>query len=372
VNVERLHSILRELRTELQQTQQVSTVRALVTGLTNLANQPQQASHQQEVSQALTRLRDALPLAPSEEFSQGWRQTLEEIGVASLLGIALLDFVNETIEANQLTPTVAAETLEPVAAALEGLDVHLSQVLAGLEFFQVSTEGLAPGEVEVSVLIPRQAVNNELRELGLEILEIRKIIAPFQELITGSRSEIPVRSIASSDFGIFVETPVQVAAALAMSITWLMGRYKELLEIRKLRAELAVLNVPDEAAQGINDYADAMIDRAIEDEVGRLLISIERGGREHELRAEFTLTLRKIAERIDRGYNIDVRAEPEQADVDPEDSDDSEPPAETADQAAARLIREKAPELQFLRSSGPPLLSLTARRDGGNGDNSGN
>jgi hypothetical protein len=81
---------------------------------------------------------------------------------------------------------------------------------------------------------------------------------------------------------------------------------------------------------------------------------LDRKGRENELKIELGRSLNQIALRIDRGYNIYIRVEPdEHADADGED------PGEDPDAAAAVLtIQNAAPTLKFIRSTGRPILSL--------------
>lgn len=59
----------------------------------------------------------------------------------------------------------------------------------------------------------------------------------LEPLGTGSWPPLKVRTIASSDFAVYVG--MAPAAALAKSLDWVLEAYKKLLEIRKLRQGLA-------------------------------------------------------------------------------------------------------------------------------------
>lgn len=354
LNVERLHAIAAALRDELESTQVAPMLDRLIAGLQNMVNQPQTPQPQQDVSSALSELRSTLPDVPSESFTPSWRQTLEELGVNDLFGSALLHRIDQVIETNQMTPAVALEELQPYAARLRDTSQHLTQMLASFEYFDIETEELAPGEVELSILIPRDAVDNDLPDLGHEFVQLQALLGPFLEVSTGSRPNLKVRSIASTDFGVFLDLPLEAAAVVAASLAYIVARYKDLLEIRRLKQELADHDVPDRVLQGISDHADTYIQEAIAIEVARLTEGLDRNGRENELRIELGRSLTQIALRIDRGYNIDIRVEPdEHADSDGED------PGEDPDAAAAVLIiQNAAPTLKFIRSSGRPILSL--------------
>jgi hypothetical protein len=97
-----------------------------------------------------------------------------------------------------MTPAVALEDLQPNATRLRETSQHLSQMFASFEYFDIETEKLAPGEVEFSVMIPRDAVDNDLPDLGRELVQLQALLGPFLEVSTGSRPNLKVRTSASS------------------------------------------------------------------------------------------------------------------------------------------------------------------------------
>src|SRR5262245_7736471 len=126
------------------------------------------------------------------------------MGLDSLMASAIREHLRVIFAQNQITPAVAADEVRTMQREVERLATDLDQVLAVLARFRIGAEQLNPGEAEVGVLIPRSAVDNELSQLGRELLEVQQIIAPFQELATGSHDGIEVAAISSSDFGLFL------------------------------------------------------------------------------------------------------------------------------------------------------------------------
>jgi hypothetical protein len=102
---------------------------------------------------------------------------------------------------------------------------------------------------------------------------------------------------------------------------------------------------------------------AVDDVVDELIGEgrVQDPGRRNELRVELVKALNALANRVDRGYGVEVRAGelPESAEGD-EAAMDGEPDDEfTADtRRAAALIRENRKALQFLKLSGEPILGL--------------
>ncbi len=198
VNAERLHAIALAVRDDLQTTGVVATLQQLRDALQNQVNAPQEPTYQQQISAALQQLTEALADAPSNSFPPAWQQALEELGVGDLLGAPLAESVREIFERNQITPSVALDAILALTSRLEALAASLDQLLAGLRHLHVGSEDLATGEAEVGILIPRPAIDNELKKLGDEFVELQKLLGPFLEVGTGSRSPLLVRAISSS------------------------------------------------------------------------------------------------------------------------------------------------------------------------------
>jgi len=293
-----------------------------------------------------------LSAAASNQFPPSWIQVLEELNIEDVLGRELLQRVEAVFGRNQLTPAVAAEAIDELASEVEEVQGGLTDLLGGLGYFVIGAEELPPGEAEVGVLIPRVAVKNELSELGGELVELDAILGPFLELGTGTRPPIKIASVASSDFGVFVEMVPQAAALVALAVERVIHGYKTVLEIRALRAGLAEQHVPDEALAGIEAHANSVMGDSITSVIEELLEESAVGdeGRKNELRTELRKSLNKLANRIDQGYNIDVRA----GDVPAEAQGDDDGVT-----SAVSSIRNASPNLKFINRSGLPILSLS-------------
>src|SRR5262245_46104336 len=124
MNAERLHAIANALKAELAETNSPALLRALVDGL--------QGADPQAIANARDQVEAALRKAPSNEFSPAWRQAVEELGVARLLGDGLLAQVRSILERQELTLPAAAADLAPLADELERLDQALDSLKGGL------------------------------------------------------------------------------------------------------------------------------------------------------------------------------------------------------------------------------------------------
>lgn len=355
MNVERLHAICVAIRKDLEETSTVQTLNELVAALQSVVSQPGQPQYQEQVAAALGKLTTSLESSETGRFPATWRQTLEQLGIDSLLGETLLERVQEILARNQITPAVAQSEITALAAEVTEISNAIGQLLGGLEYLHIGTEDLPPGEVELAALIPRHAVHNDLPHLGNEFLELQRLMGPFLELATGSRPNLKVNAIASTDFGVFLQLDPQSGALIALAVERVVAMYKTLLEIRRLHQEIADHGVPTDALTGIEDYANSLMRSGIDEHV-ETLIPGPVVGRDHELKMELRLSLNGIANRIDRGYNIDIRAS------EPDEVDETEGGGDE-DSAAIRTIVKASPNLKFLNPSGNPMLSLPEGTD---------
>lgn len=356
VNAERLHAIATAIRQDLQATGAVTLLQQLRNALSNQVSQPQHPQFQQQVSETFQQLTQRLQEAPSNDFPPTWRQVLDEIGASGFLGAALHTRVSEIFSRNQITPSVAQQEIAGLTQHVERLQASMEQLVTALLALNVGAEVLKPGECELGVLVPRAAVKNSLAEFASELVVLNKILGAFSELATGTRPGFAIRTIASSDLSVWIDLAPKVAACIAVAVERLVALYKQLLEIRRLRQELASHGLQDKSLQGIDAHANTHMKEGIDVLIGELIqryAGALEETRRNELRNELRIAFNKLANRIDKGYNVEIRVAPEVPSTSEEPSQES-----TAKAADIQTIVAAAPGLQFLKPGGEPILSL--------------
>jgi hypothetical protein len=369
LNIERLHLIALELQTDLSRTGLVQQLTGLANALANLAGQPGEPTYQQAVSTAREALQAAIGASAVDDWPAAWRATIEELGIDDIVGSNLVARVDAAIASNEITAATASTSIQELAQEISSLETALTQMLQVFDRFQIATETLEVGDAEVGVTIPRGEVSERLVDLGREFAELNRILGVFVEIETGSREPMRVRAIASSDYGVYLETAVQVGAFIAISIERVLAAYKNILEIRSLRQGLADQGLEDELA-AVDDRVNSLMDEKIRDYVAEVVADRfpERTGRSHELEIELLNSLRAMANRIDHGFNFDVRApEPDEP-----AEDDIDPSRASITQATARIV-SASPNLKYINRTGQAILRLpegpsTASDSSGNGD----
>ena len=352
MNAERLHALALEIQKELVQTNQVNLVNQLIQHLQNQVNQPNQPQHQQNVSNTLKTLFSNLKSASSNNFPPTWKQIIQEVGARDLLGVNLLEKIEEIFSRNQITPSIALTELQKIQKTLQSFHNAINNLIASFKVLNIGADELMDGECELGILIPRKYVDNQLKHFGEELEELNKILGVFAEIATGSRPGFEIRQISSTDLTVFLDIVPQIGACLALAIERIVALYKNLLEIRKLHNELKQ-RVPEENLEGIEKYANSFMADAIEKIVPEIIEKFYKSQddqRKNELSNELLVSLKRIANRIDRSFNFEIRVKPPEK--------ESEEESDEATQEYFKIIVDSTKELIFLKEEGEPILSL--------------
>ena len=284
---------------------------------------------------------------------------LDDLQISRLLGNALADRIETVFNRNEFTLAVASDQITEIEAELNQLTESLRAAVLAFQTLGIAREEPAPGDVEASVILPRTSVDNSLGSLGVEFRELERVFADMTELATGSRPPTTVRSIASSDFSVYVELAPKAAAFLAVAVERVIALYRNLLEIRRIRSEAAVQGITDEQLEGFDEHIGQRMDDGLDETVEVLFtempIDVADDSRKNELRISLRRTLSDVATRIDRGYRFDVRVG-ESADDSEWESDEGEERSSLA--STMRIIAESRDGLKFLRLEGDPILQL--------------
>ena len=357
MNVEKLNSIISLLLDDYKRNQVVQLMTNVTNTLQNAINQPQQPQHQTNLRNQLNSLYTNLEKSKVNEFSPAYNNILVELKIDDLFGNQLSDTVKEVFSRNSITPAIAKQELDKLLARVNELNTGLTNTNSGLNSLKIEKDSLKPGECEIGVLIPRNYIDNELGQFADEIKELNFIFNNYAELITGKKQTFQLRQLSTSDPLITIGTVTVIAAGVAKTIGWLIDNYKKLLEIKRLRAELKKQGLSDETLQGITDHSNSFMETAIDEiviKIGKEYNSAE-DGRKNELLNGVRISLNKIANRIDHGFNFEVRIE-----IPKKKADEKESEKESKEITAIKTASES---LQFIKTEGEPILSLPENGD---------
>jgi hypothetical protein len=352
MNVEKLNKLSQIIIEDNKKNNIASLLANIVNNLQNMINQPNQPAYQSEVSNNLTQLYAVLRKSELNKLSPAWNQILHDLNVDNILGNRLAIRIEEIFNRNTITPQTALNELGVLNQDFSKMITGFSDTRNGLIELKIGSDELEFNTSEIGILIPRKYLDNSLEKLGTEIREISFIINTFSELINGKKENIILRSLSTSEPFITIASSIAIAAGISKAIGYLIDNYKKLLEIRKLKNELKKQGVEEENLKGIEDHSNKFMETAIESLIIEVKTdffnpSIEKG-RENEIVNSLRISLNKLANRIDNGFNFEVRISlPESIENLGE-----------ADKQNIRKINEASVNLEFMKNSGEPILSL--------------
>lgn len=355
MNTERLHRLAIAILEDLNKTNVLQKFKQITEALKNQTNQPQQPQFQQQVSQYLKELCDALDNAPSNGFSPEWRQRLEELNIESILGYELKKQLKNIFERNQITPSVALGELQSIYQQVQKLKESVDHIIVSFQYLKIGAEDLNPGQCELGIIIPR-SLNNKLEDFGKELSELNNIFATFCEVAAGNRPGFEIITISSSNFTVFCDLLPVVGACIAHTIERIIAAYKDILEIKLYHRKLAEKGIPKKDLKGIHRYADSHMSNVIDKLIPEILKEYGQGieeSRKCELQTELKFTLNKLARRIDKGYNIEIRIKT----VEASDKSADKKSVKEFDKYV-QSIKVASNGMQFIKTKGDPILTL--------------
>lgn len=362
MNVERLHRILIELNSDLKREKVVTHLQQVQTHLQNQVNQPNQPNHQTNLVKGLENLNKSLESSRFNGYPPGRKQIIKEIAGDLKFGLSLRDEIQTILSSNAITPAKALEDIKVILKSLQTFQTAIDNILSGFKTLQIEDEKLESGQCELGYTIPREHVENKLSELKKEINELNFILNHISEAVTGEKQEYKVKTISSSDFLLYLIIGLQVADVLSKATERILNHYKQILEIKNLRNQLKEKGVPASKTKSIETHANGMMKEeviAIAKEVMEEHYNGGEKGRKNELENSLVIALNKLANRIDKGFNVEIRVEPL-----PEPSEDEETSKDYETKSGLiNSIKSSSQNIEFIETGGESILELPENKD---------
>ncbi|WP_282091223.1 hypothetical protein [Epibacterium ulvae] len=360
MNTDKLSEIVGKiLRVESQVATQ-SCFQELDGALNNLVNQPQNAEHQRAVSEKLTALRQSLEEFVSEFTPQDYERVLEIS--FDTFDQELADEISRKIQENAMTPSVAREFVQKLSSDRTQTFQQLNQFASNLKFFGFGYPTPTEGTTEVGFQIPRAIFENEFESMLGELKDIRNMVRFFSVTATGQYQKASVGSISTTDPLFFLIMAKEIALMFGGVVTWGIGVWYSVEQIRKTRAETAQIEAftPKE----IEEFFDKKIEKTIKLEVEKKVASLLKEGKatkaqQGELKGQLTWALNSLLAKMERGLTIELRIAPPS---ETEEDDADETVDESEDEIYDQLL-ETQNQLIFPEPSDDPILGIPKLKD---------
>jgi hypothetical protein len=358
MRVEHLLEIAQRLKKFYKESSVVSRLEKLRASIETQANSPS-AENAAAISTAKGDLVQALHAADINEWPVSWREELSELNLDGWVGSDLARQIDDIVARNSITISEALAEVTNIKETVEKDSSVITQLVSSLTHLEFEADELSPGEFEISVKIPRPAVDNAFDQLGREFVKLDRIFGVFAEIVTGSREQFKIRGISTSDPTVYLNSIPAVAAAIALALERAVALYERILNIRKAHQELANSKLPQKVLDSVLDHVEKTIKDGLEEHAK----SVEREffkkldvNRRPEMAQELRRALWDLARRVDQGYEFDVRGKPEEV-VPTEEG--QPPPQDPESMKYFRIVEEARRKIQYFESEDEPVLRLS-------------
>jgi len=291
-----------------------------------------------------------LRLAPSTQFVPSWLVIVNKIGAKTLHAREVLRRMNHILDDEDLKPQEKGLLIESLEADLANFENILRSTEGALKAIRESPRTIPTEKSEVGVLYPDGAFG-DLEEFAREITELNRHLRSISEVAGEARSP-SLSSLETGTFEIFFTTGTAVGALVATIVWRLLRTWKQIEEIRKLRAETRKIDA--EASDLLEKRAKRQRDEAVQrihtEVMGQSAPSVDQA-RKNELEISVKQAIAFIDERIQRNVLFEVSVAVQIA------------PGGTAPRArekdAAQLIRERGAAMWEVQAKmSQPLLPV--------------
>lgn len=357
MNVERLHRIALDLKSDLKFYKILTLLQNVRDALQNAVNNPAHGPYQTELVSHLGLLYSALENSDYNDYSPSWKEIINEISSETLFGVSLEEKIQAIFSQNTITPAKALEDIIEIHDSIAKFDAALTNILSAFSTLNIEEEDLEPGQCELGYTIPRKYVRNKLSSLKKEINELNFILNSISEAVTGEKQEFEVKTISSSDFLLYILIGLNVADVLSKAIERILNHYKQILEIKVLNNQLKEKGIPSNKTKAIETHANSMMEEEIKKIAKEVILEYYTGkdtARKNELENSVIISLNKLANRIDHGFNVEIRVEPLTQPIGGEVISKEQ----QTNIKMVKSIQERSKNIQFIENEGESILKL--------------
>lgn len=342
MNVEQLSELAVRIASFEKRFEAQSKLQNLSSHFSSLASSPGNESYQQQVSVGFDELAKAMrsfevALTPRD------KQLLDAVTPESFFNSELVTDIQEKVAENAATPVVVTTFIQQIADRRSQWLTYLSNLKVSLDAFGIGYEQPEFPHAEVGFLIPRDIFKNNFAPFIKETEVVKFIVDAAAIVSTGSAQEIELNQLATTDPYILLGIDVRVVAAIGAFVTWSLSTWKQVLEIKELRNKAKSIDAVSEFADQLDGRITEIIESRVKEETARLMEEHVRTG--GDLEARLRRALHMLLERVERGYQVDLRLPPVVKDGPNEEE--------------LKPIRALRNSLLFPEASETPILKLT-------------
>ena len=314
MNAERLLKVATEIISDIKTNNIISLLSDFNQRFSQIVAAPGQQQYQANFIAARDALFKALDNSAINNLNPMDYQIIVEIGGDGLIGKHFKQRIYdvEKQESLNITPSVAYNNFGKIYEEFNKFYKSLEQLVNIFSNFGIKRDKQLDGnQAELSILIPRNVINGDLKKFETDIKIFRDFLDVVQEV---SGESYKIEKIASSDFELYILSGLMYASCVAQALNPILDMFIKIMEIREHSKRLKDSGVPDETLRPLQDYERQMIDSTIKTSQQSLLQRCKDDGRRNELAIRTQKTLDTMVRKFNDGYQVVVSLTEEQTD----------------------------------------------------------
>lgn len=305
MNAERLRDVADTVLRDSKNDKLVQLLTALQNSYTQSVQSPSS-----ETAEAFTSSKQALDDAILDgecvRLSPSRIAILERIGGKDLCGTGLLEKVN-SILASPVTPASAVEALSELRTEATDFYATIATLRDSLDELAIKGERPPSDAAEVEVRIPFDLFSGSLGGFAKEAKSLDRALSDIVESVSGSRPPIAIRTLAGGSVEVFVTVDPVSGVVILTLVTAIVNLINSVLQTRKTRLDLEKDRAPKEVLDPLEKWEQSRVAEELNKLRKEVLAKSKADrGRKNELKNALTVSLQYLADRIDRGMDIEV------------------------------------------------------------------
>ncbi len=308
MNVEKLLSFIEEIEDDFDKNDILPGLQRVVSSLQQYVGQPNPQTSQ-NFRTTLDGLNTSLDACDTNSLVPSKLSIFKEIDGYEYIGTGLRHRIETILSTNQVTPADSVQQLGELHTEVTGFYTRLSTTQEALTGFNIAPDELEENEYEIGIVFPREKFDSNLGSFRKEMQFVNLLVTTVSELVGESGTSPEIRTVASSNITIYLKTSAKVAAVIIGLVTGVVNIFDQVLDIQIKRIELEKMEGMEEITDALKEKEETNVTEGLDslkDEFFEKECVIDEEGRRNQLDVSASMSLRLLAEKIDRGLTVEV------------------------------------------------------------------
>lgn len=311
MDLARFHGAIAAIDDEFKSAGTVARLNKLIEILNQLAGSPGNPDISKNFKDELDRLRASLQQGPlNDPEDETLSRLIDDLELNKFIGSGLFETVKWTIEANQLSPNLAAAALTTLRDRVSEKLSLIGSVNTAFTKLQVEYFDLDFGESEMVISLPVDPETKSLDDLSREAKDWHRICEAIAETFDPARKPVSVRTIASGSWLLYLAGAPLFVAGVAKCLKGVNTILRELIEMKALYGKLVETKAPENVLKGLEDHNSAKVKTDLDQLATTLVNEYYQGtdeGRKNELRNALSQALNRLSRKLADGSQVRLR-----------------------------------------------------------------